>query len=265
MKLSISGRLFEIDYQYCELSIEEFVTVTKDIGYQGVELRKTQVSLDTLSQEVARIRQAVEKAGLEVTCITTRGISLKAKESFEVFKRYVGLAETLGCELIKTGGDAPWVRRAADYAAEYGITLAGNNHIGTPFETVPSTLEHLQAIDRENYRLIYDPANLFMTQEEYGLETIRRLADYICYVTVQCPKRVSLKQGKDLFQYKGFAYGQGFPGEEGVPDFTAVFHGLHQIGYDGWVSVIEPGSKTIENHTLAKLLYEELSQMIVKK
>ena len=262
MKLSISGRLFEVDYTYCELSIEEFVTLAKNIGYHGVELRKTQVSLETPAQEVAKIRQIVERAGLEVTCITTRGISLKDRESFELFQRYVSLAEVLGCKLIKTGGDIPWVQRAADYAAEHGIVLAGNNHIGTPFETVSSTLKYLRRVDRKNYRLIYDPANLFVAQEEYGPETIRKFADYICYVTVQCPKRVSLEQGDHLFQYKGFTYRQGLPGEQAVPDFASVFQGLHQIGYNGWVSVIRPRSNDAESRDLARLFYQRLTQMI---
>jgi len=264
MKLSLSGRLFEVDYTYCELSIEEFVTLAKNIGYHGVELRKTQVSLETPAQEVAKISQIVERAGLEVTCITTRGISLKDRESFELFQRYVSLAEALGCKLIKTGGDIPWVQRAADYAAEHGIVLAGNNHISTPLEMVSSTLKYLQAIDRDNYRLIYDPANLFVAQEDYGPETICKLADYICYVTVQCPKRVSLEQGDHLFQYKGFTYRQGLPGEEGVPDFASVFHGLYQIGYNGWVSVIEPRSKAIDSWNLAKLFYERLNRMMIE-
>jgi len=265
MKLSLSGRIFEVDYGYCELSIEEFVALTKDVGYQGVELRRTQVSLDTPAQEVSRIGQTVEKAGLEVTCVTTRGVFLKDQENFELFKKYVRLAEALGCKLIKTGGDIPWVQRATDYAAEHEITLAGNTHIGTPFETVFATLERLRAINRENYRLIYDPANLFMAQEEYGVETIKKLSNYICYVTVQCPKRISLEQGEDLFQYKGFNYGQGLPGEENTPDFLSVLRGLHEIGYEGWVSIVEPRSTTMESRKLAKFFYEKLSEIIVSK
>ncbi|HID96123.1 MAG TPA: sugar phosphate isomerase/epimerase, partial [Candidatus Latescibacteria bacterium] len=235
MKLSLSGRLFEVDYSYCELTIKEFATLAKNTGYQGVELRKTQVSLETPAQEVIGIRQTVQKAGLEVTCITTRGIFLKDKKSFEFFKRYVSLAKNLDCKLIKTGGDVPWVQRAADYAAEHDIILAGNSHVRTPFETVSSTLKYLRVINRGNYKLIYDPANLFMAQEDYGPEAILKLADYICYVTVQCPKRIPLEEGEGHFQYKGFAYEQGLPGEEGAPDFTSVFRGLHRIGYDGWV------------------------------
>lgn len=262
MKLSISGRLFEVDYRYCELSIEELVTLAKDIGYQGVELRKTQVSPETPAKEVVRISQAVEKAGLEVTCVTARGIALKDSDSFDLFTRYVNLAEALGCRLIKTGGEVVWLQRAADYAAEHRLTLAGNNHIGTPLEMVSSTLRHLRAIGRANYRLIYDPANLFMAQEDYGEDSVGKLADYICYVTVQFPKRVALGQSKELFQYRGFAYGQGLPGDEGVPDFTGAFRALGQIGYDGWVSVIEPSSKTIESRRLARLLYDKLNRMM---
>ena len=262
MKLSLSGRMFEVDYQYCELSMEDFATTAKDIGYQGVELRKTQVSLDTPFKDVIRIARIIEKAGLEVTCVTTRGVSLKDQENFGRFKKYVGLAETLGCKLIKTGGDVPWVRKAADYAAEHGITLAGNTHIKTPFETVSSTLERLRTIDRENYRLIYDPANLFMAQEDYGAKTVAKLADSICYVTVQCPQRVPLNQEEGLFEYKGFDYRQALPGEANTPDFVSAFRGLHQIGYDGWVSVIEPKREAMTGTQLARLFYESCLRLI---
>lgn len=262
MKLSISGRLFEVDYSYCELSIEEFVTLAKNIGYHGIELRKTQISLDTPSQEIIKIGQTIQKSGIEVTCVTARGVSLKDEENFGLFKKYITLAEDLGCKLIKAGGDIPWLRKAADYAAEHGIILAGNTHIGTPLETISSTLERLSAIDRENYRLIFDPGNLFMAQEKYGPEVIRKLSEYICYVTVQFPLRVPLKQAEGLFEYKGYSYAQGLPGEDGTPDFLSVFCGLHEIGYDGWVSIIEPQSATIESRKLAKLFYDKLSEMI---
>ena len=262
MKLSLSGRMFEVDYQYCELSMADFVASARDIGYQGVELRKTQVSLDTPAQDVTRIARIIEKAGLEVTCVTTRGVSLKDQENLERFKKYVRLAEALGCKLIKTGGDVPWVQRAADYAAEHGITTAGNTHIKTPFETVSSALERLRAIGRKNYRLIYDPANLFMAQEEHGADTVEKLADSICYVTVQCPQRVPLKQEEGLFEYKGFAYKQGLPGEEGTPDFASAFRGLHRIGYDGWVSVVEPRREGMTGSPLAKRFYESCLPLI---
>ena len=262
MKLSLSGRLFEVDYRYCELPLEEFVALAKDIGYLGVELRRTQVSPDTPPEEVAGIGRTVDKAGLEVTCITARGVSLKDRETFGLFRRYVDLARVLGCRLIKVGGEVSWLRRAADYAEKYRITLAANTHIRTPFETVSSALERLREVCRGNYRLIYDPAHLFMAGEEYGPGAIRELGDHICYVTIQCPKRIPLEQGGGLFQYKGFTYGQGLPGEEGTPDFRSVFLGLRQIGYDGWVSVVEPKRKGSDSRQLARLFYERLIRMI---
>jgi len=260
VKLSLSGRLFEVDYRYCELSIEDFVALAKDIGYRGVELRRTQVSPDTPPEEVARTGRTVERAGLEVTCITARGVSLRDRETFGLFRRYVDLARALGCKLMKVGGEVPWLRKAADYAAGYGITLAANIHIRTPFETVSSALECLREVGRSNYRLIYDPAHLFVAGEEYGPGAIRKLADHICYVAVQCPKKVSPKQGS-LF-YKGFAYGQGLPGEEGTPDLASVFRGLRQIGYGGWVSVVEPKREGMDGRQLARLFYERLIRTI---
>ena len=76
------------------------------------------------------------------------------------------------------------------------------------------------------------------------------------------PKEVPLERGEDLFQYKGFAYGQGLPGEEGTPDLPSVFRGLRQIGYDGWVSVVEPKREGVDGGELARMFYERLSWMM---
>ena len=39
-KLALSGRIFEKDYKE-NISIKEFAKIASEIGYQGVELRKT--------------------------------------------------------------------------------------------------------------------------------------------------------------------------------------------------------------------------------
>ncbi|MFH1008595.1 MAG: sugar phosphate isomerase/epimerase family protein [Candidatus Latescibacterota bacterium] len=262
MKLSLSGRMFEKDYRDCALPMADFVALAKDIGYQGVELRKTQVSLDTPAPEVTRIGRMLEKAGIAVTCLTTRGILLETQEHFSLFEKYVDLAKTLACRLIKTGGDIPWLQRAADHAAEHGITLASNTHIKTPFETVSSASERLRAIGRKNFRLIYDPANLFMAGEDYGATAIEALADSIAYVTVQCPQRTRQTQGEHLIHYKGFSYQHGLPGQEGTPDFSSVFTGLRQIGYDGWISVVEPKRAGMSSQKLARLFHESASRLM---
>ncbi|HID12181.1 MAG TPA: hypothetical protein EYP17_12945 [Candidatus Latescibacteria bacterium] len=100
-----------------ELPLKEFVALAKDIGYRGVELRRTQVSPDTPLEEVEKIRRTVERARLEVTCITAREVFLEDRESFELFRRYVDLARALGCGLI-----VPWLRRAADYGKVFSST-----------------------------------------------------------------------------------------------------------------------------------------------
>ena len=251
MKLSLSGRLFEVEYRYCELSIEDFVSLAKDIGYQGVELRRTQVSPDTPRDEVERIRRTIKEAELEVTCITLRGTSLEDEGTWELFERYVELTGILGCRLMKVRGEPKMLRRAAEYAQRHGITLAGNIHIRTPLETVSSALKFLEEVGHENYKLIYDPAHLFMAGEEYGPEAISELGGHICYVTVQCPKRASPEQG-------GFAYEHGLPREEETPDLVSVFRGLRKIGYRGWISVVEPKREDIESSELARVFYDRL-------
>lgn len=106
------------------------------------------------------------------------------------------------------------------------------------FETLDSIEQTLRAIDRSNFGVIYEPANLELCGQDYGPQTIERLAPWIFNVYLQnqvirtngavtlntwCRGPVSF----DIIQIH----------DAGGIDFGLVKQGLSQIGYEGTVTV----------------------------
>ena len=102
---------------------------------------------------------------------------------------YLDLAKRLGAPRIRVAlkqeSDIAHARRAADEAAEHGIQLVHQCHTLSLFETVESIERTLSAIDRPNFGLVYEPANLEICGQDYGRATIERLAKWIFNVYLQ--------------------------------------------------------------------------------
>ncbi|MFO1094478.1 MAG: hypothetical protein U0992_14415 [Planctomycetaceae bacterium] len=60
--------------------------------------------------------------------------------------------------------------RPVDQAARAGITLVHQCHTSSLFETVDGIEQSLRSIDRPNFGLIYEPANLEICGQDYGLD-----------------------------------------------------------------------------------------------
>jgi sugar phosphate isomerase/epimerase len=155
---------------------------------------------------------------------------------------HLDLAEALGASMIrvciKTETDIAAARRAADEAAERGITLVHQCHAESLFETVDKIEMRLCQIDRSNFGLIFESANLEICGQDYGPATIARLAPWIRNVYVQNQQlnaegAITLNtwvRGPISFDNIGIP-------EAGGIDFSIVFDGLKRAGYDGIVTV----------------------------
>jgi len=167
MRLSLSGFLFEDEYRSQSLTFPTFCALARSAGYDGVELRRTQVDLRTPGGQRREMRTMVEDQGLYVICLTARGMPGSGTARDDFFLGYLELCEDLGCGLLKIGGEPEWLRRAAERAKEYGVALASNNHIGGVLETVEGTRCHLAAVAHPNYGLLYDALHLCIAGEDY--------------------------------------------------------------------------------------------------
>jgi sugar phosphate isomerase/epimerase len=259
MKFSLSGRIIEVDYKYCQLSIEEFGEMAGRIGYDAVELRRTQISAATTPDQVKQMRAALDKRGVGVSCLPAGGV--KDNESLKELSRLADMAGQLGCRYLSVGfGSTAWARKAADCLEERGLSIAVQTHTGGPFETPAKALKTLKEINRDNFGLTYDPANLFIQRADY-VKAVEQLKDHLFMVSVQCLAPAA-EDEEGAMEHEGFYYKRHLLSEPGGMDFQAVFDALGKVGFDGYVTVLEPISDLMNNLELAEYSYRQLKKMV---
>ena len=241
MRFSISGFLFEDNYTSQSLDLEEFCAVAARLGYDGVELRRTQIAPTATHERRAEVLGAVKASGLSVTCLTARGIPSAGPARERALESYLRLCTDLDCPLLKVSGEPEWMRSAAERAACCGVHLAVNNHAGTPLETLVGTVRYFREIDHPNVGLLYDSYHLFAMGEDY-VGAVEVLVERIRNVLVHSvrPAR-SEAEGAASLRVGEHRFVRCMPYDDGAQNWPAVFRALRRVGYDGLVTVIESG------------------------
>ncbi len=247
MKLSLSVRIAEAACK-TKLNVElaEILRLAVENGYEAICMRASAGGIQTPRDELKRIREQVERAGLVVSMVTADcDVPLNndhGPNSLRDIGPSLDVASALGCDLIrvclKQAYDIPFAREAADRAAERGIRLAHQCHTTTLFEQIDRSLEVLQSIDRPNFGLIYEPANLMLCGEPYDEAALRRLRPYLMNAYVQ-NHRLDPAGPEELDTWcRGPVRFHHLPlWEDGGVDFPAAVDGLKAVGYDGYLTV----------------------------
>lgn len=247
MKLSLSVRIAEAACKTkLNVPFRDLLQLAKELGYSAVCMRASAAGVQTPREERIRMREEVENAGLFVSMVTADFDVPLNNENGPNSLRNIGpslaVAEDFGCDLIricmKTEDDIEHAKKAADQAASRGIRLAHQCHTTSLFEEVQPSLEVLAKINRPNFGLIYEPANLMLCSQPYGEETLRKLQPYLMNVYVQNHAidpagPVELETwclGPRRFRHIPIW-------EQGGVDFDNVMAGLNAIGYDGTFTV----------------------------
>jgi sugar phosphate isomerase/epimerase len=247
MKLSLSVRIVETP---CKtklfLPFEELVSIARETGYQAVCLRASAGGVETPRSRLQEMRKCVEDAGLFVSMVTADfNVPLnndQGPNSLRNIGPSLDVAEAVGCHLIrvclKKREDIPFARTAAQEAEQRGIRLAHQCHTSSLFEEVDPMLRVLDEIGRPNFGLIYEPANLLLNGQSYGLETLEKLRPHLMNVYVQ-NHRLN-PQGTDelpTFCRGKVRFDHLDPWESGGIDFDAVTNALKRIGYEGTFTI----------------------------
>ncbi len=247
MKLSLSVRIAEAACKTrLNVPFRDLVQLAAELGYGAVCMRASVGGIGTPRGELERMRGEVERAGLCVSMITADSdVPLNNEhgpDSLQNIGPSLDVAEALGGDLIrvclKTEADIEHARRAADQAAARGIRLAHQCHTTTLFETVDRSLEVLERIGRPNFGLIYEPANLMICGEPYGLETLRRFRPHLMNVYVQNHRLAPAGPAELETWCLGVRRFWHIPiWESGGVDFPKMVSALREIGYEGFVTV----------------------------
>ncbi len=258
MKFSLSGRIIEVDYKYCQMDVGQFGELARQAGYDAVELRRTQINAETTPEEVAQMAAALNKSGIGVSRIPA--VAVTDAESLKALSKFADMAVELGCPYLAGGfKEIPWIQKAADYLKERGLAIVIQVHTGGPFETPKLALKTLKEIGRDNFGLMYDPANIFEKDIDY-VQPIVQLKDHLFIVSVQDVARAET-EAEASWDYEGRYYKKHLFGTPGGIDFRGVFDALEKINFDGYVTVIEPISDLMNNLDLAEYMCRQLKKM----
>ncbi|MGY8674573.1 MAG: sugar phosphate isomerase/epimerase family protein [Verrucomicrobiia bacterium] len=248
MKLSISCRIAEgfLSKKEALMSLTELCDLAVAADYEALCMRGSQIGIHSPSEEIARAGQTIRERNLGVTMISGDfDIVYNNEHGPDCLRNitpYLDLAEQLGAQLIrvciKTEADIAATQAAADEAAERGLTLVHQCHVQSLLETVEQIESRLREIDRPNFGLIYEAANLEECRQDYGPSTIRRLAPWIKNVYLQNQRlNPDGKVTLDTWTHGPSSFDIIEIPEPGGIDFAAVFSGLRQVGYDGIITV----------------------------
>lgn len=247
MKLSLSVRIVETACKTrLNVPFEELVAIARETGYEAICMRASAASMLTPRRRLAEMRRCLEEAGMAVSMVTADfDVPLNNENgpaSLRNIQPSLDLAEAIGGSLIrvcmKRREDLPYARKAADRAAQRGLRLAHQCHTSSLFEEVTAMLQVLQEIDRPNFGLIYEPANLLLCGQSYGLDTLRRLQPHLMNVYVQNHRLDPLGPvalptyccGEVRFHHLD-------PWEPGGVSFPTVCTGLREVGYGGYFTI----------------------------
>ena len=256
MKLSLSTRVAEAPKPRKDIALmalPELAHLAQSAGYRALCTRASLLGVQSSQEELKAARGLLDELGLRVWSAATNNDVPANNDRAGLMLRDIGphlaVARALGAELIRVGmkayTDIPWAQRASDEAAEQGVRLAHQCHVCSLFETVESSLEVVREVGRENFGIIYEPANLIVCGQDYGRKTVRALAPHLFGVYLQ--NRWNHPQGKATVEtwINGPVACDLVPfGDPRGTDFRIVFDALADVGYDGWVTVHQAGAGT---------------------
>ena len=272
MKLSLSVRVAEsvLNKEEANRSMEYLADLALELGYFAMCMRASQAGIQSPLEQVTRVRKILAERGLPVSMVTgdipIPANDEHAPDALRDITPYLDLADLLGADLIRIGmkkdEDIAWAQRASDEAAERNIRLAHQSHTRSLFETVEESVSVLTKVDRPNFGIIYEPANLDLCGQDYGPETIRRFAPWLFNVYLQ-NHRLNPEGSMTLDTWvRGPAPHDPVPLQaEGGIDFPGIMETLEEMGYDGYVTVHQAFAEIMEPEDAARQSYDYLTSI----
>jgi sugar phosphate isomerase/epimerase len=251
MKLSLSVRVAES--AGCKgraaMPLEQLAPLARASGFQGLSMRASAVSVASPPERVRQVRTLLDRLGLAVSMVTGNvALAANAPDAPDVLRRiapHLDLAESLGASLVRvmtqSEDDIPHLVRAADAAAERGLTLAHQTHWGTLCETVDQAIQLVRQVRRPNFGIVYEPANLRACGGPYGSDAIARLIPHLVNVYFQNARHD--ENGGHVFRTRlrgpvALDY-VALDDPSGI-DVRPLVDALNAAGYDGWFTVHQP-------------------------
>jgi sugar phosphate isomerase/epimerase len=248
------------------LSVDEFLDKAKKLGFDGVMLvaKRPHVSLLDYDDAARKaLRQKIDELGLELVCLAgytdfTAGIDKAGIPNVEIQACYVGelarLAKDLGTDMVRifTGYERPGIpfdkqyaqvveglKLAGRKAAEYGVTLAVQNHhdIAVHHDMMYWLLNE---VNMPNVKAAFDawsPTLEGLSSEEIKA-AIWKMKPFIVHTTaadyVRLPRYHYDSSLTNYMQQETLI--RAVPMGKGIIDYETFFNTLKEIGYQGYIA-----------------------------
>ncbi|MDF2715207.1 MAG: hypothetical protein K0R28_2132 [Paenibacillus sp.] len=230
-------------------TLEEIVSVAKEVGFQGLELREGEawtIHIGLTPVERMKALQSVREAGLTITDIASSVCFTGNEgdaEQFSHFQKVVELAHDLGARGVRVFlgyftyrrdqavPDIPYenlvnqLRQACDYSAAHGVQVWIETH--NEFSTGRILRRLLDDVNRRNCVVIYDVI--------HPLEEGEAPADTIALLGSQCV-HVHIKDGISVEDPMMTNWKYTKIGEGQIP-LSSIVERLEQSGYTGYYSL----------------------------
>lgn len=176
------------------------------------------------------------------TCIRTVGLVPPETQvaRAQEMKEISDFARMLGCSVVGLHiGFVPEDISSAEYQQLLSITrdlldhVKANNqalHLETGQETADHLLEFIEAVDRDNLFINFDPANMILYGTGEPIEALRKVGRYVR--SVHCKDGTWAADGR-----RGKEWGQEVPLGEGDVNIRNYLQTLQELGYDGPLTI----------------------------
>ena len=264
-----------------KLNVDEFLDKARQLGFDGVMLMAKRPHVSPLDYDVAArkaLRNRIEGLGLELACLAgytdfTAGVDKAGIPNVEIQACYVselaGLARDLGTDMVRvfTGYERSGVSFDQQYAmvveglklagrkaAEYGVTLAVQNHhdIASHHDMLHWLLSE---VNMPNVKAAFDawsPTFQDLNSEQIR-EAVLKMGHFIVHTTAaQYVRLLRYRYEDNLINYtQQESLIRAVPMGEGIIDYETFFNALKEIGYEGYIGyemcAVLAGGGQIEN------------------
>ncbi|MDD5017678.1 MAG: sugar phosphate isomerase/epimerase [Eubacteriales bacterium] len=246
-----------------EWSFSDIVSVSSDLGYNGIEIRGVLGELYAPAIEpfspsqIAATKQKLQSLSLSIPCLTS-SCNLNDEDILEKVTAYVDTASAVGAPYIRLLGDkAPGPSDGvsfkiimsnlidiSNYAKDKGVMpLIETNGFFAKTKVLAALLHEL---DTDRIGVLYDIHHPYRFFGEHPAYTLKNIGPYIKHVHV----KDSVMSGKKVY-YK-------MVGEGDVPVADAV-HALIDFGYEGYFSLewVKRWDLSLEEPGIAFAQYKE--------
>jgi L-ribulose-5-phosphate 3-epimerase len=248
---------------FMEYSIQEAMQLTKRLGMDGIEIAVREHHLSpTISQpRIKEIKALSERLNLEIPVLSayTGGFSTssdtESKQTFDEFRRLLDIADQLGASMVRVSPGGPnafmahdyhyakaayWLNRCAEEAKAHEVDIVMEIHNQSLIETVDSSLRLLGLIAYDNIGMIHDAGNMYITDTDYGRDSVLKLGKHLFHVHIKDELRISEVGAPGTFinvTHRGEEKFLQCRLGEGEADHKPLFEALLETGYAGWVTL----------------------------